>query len=84
MWNDMDRWYTKNTDPHSVRSEAENYVAYVPDESIARLIAEAPAMYSIVQALAGNSRTIHPKVLGRLAAALVDRVELGHDTDDVA
>ncbi len=84
MWNDIDRWYTKNTDPHSVRSEPENYVAYVPDESVARLIAEAPAMYSIVQALAGNSRTIHPKVLNRLAAAIVDRVELGYDSDDVA
>jgi len=83
MWNDMDRWYTKNTDPHSVRSEAENYVAYVPDEGVARLIAEAPAMYSIVQALAG-SRTMHPKVLHHLAAAIVDRVEMGYDTDDVA
>ncbi len=54
MWNGADRWYTKNTDPHSARSEAENYVAYVPDESVARLIAEAPpngAAVSLLRAI---------------------------------
>ena len=84
MNNGIDRWFTKTADPHNVRSETQHYVAYVPDEGDARLIAESPAMYSIVQALARNDRTIHPKVLARLARAIVDRVEMGYETDEIA